>query len=514
MPSESKAPAPQLRRMHPASLIFSVFAAARRWIIPSLLIWFGGRSQIEFIFAIFFIPSVLEAVIRYFNTGFALTEEELVFSHGVFMRNVRHIPFTRIQNIDHMENPIHRALGVVEARVQTAAGDEPEAILRVIDRKTLEDLQQHIHRNRTPAEPAIAPADEASPPSCSLHGGDAAQASPKRKLLATLTLPDLILFGFASNRGMVVIATVIGVIWQIGFFGESFNPARSIALQLDKIGPLSGSLTGAAATVLVIIALLFAVKLLSIAWAIYTLFDFRLTTFDTEVRSECGLVTRFMATIPLQRIQLLSITEGWMHRRTRRVSVRVETAGGGAGSEAQINRQWLVPLLRKRDLGALLDNVQPESRRAELAWQPVDQRGARRLFRRTLFSAFLFAAPLTWYAWPLGIVLLLCLGGWAWVHARLSIRHYRFATGPEVIAFRSGWWRRRMSFVTYSKVQTISLEQTPFDRHYGMAALRIDTAGSGPAGHRIRIPFLSQQVAQQLYRQIGEAVSKTRFQWR
>ena len=61
--------------------------------------------------------------------------------------------------------------------------------------------------------------------------------------------------------------------------------------------------------------------------------------------------------------------------------------------------------------------------------------------------------------------------------------------------FRSGVLNWKLSATFYNKMQVVTMSTSPFDRRWGMASLKIDTAGAGPAEHRIEIPYLSREVA-------------------
>ena len=55
-------------------------------------------------------------------------------------------------------------------------------------------------------------------------------------------------------------------------------------------------------------------RLLSMAWAVIRLYGFTITRIGDDLRTEFGLLTRVVATIPIQRIQTLTIREGPLHR--------------------------------------------------------------------------------------------------------------------------------------------------------------------------------------------------------
>ena len=57
------------------------------------------------------------ALFRYWSYRYRLDHDELVVRQGVLFRNERHIPYARVQNIDLVQNPLHRLFGVAEVRL-------------------------------------------------------------------------------------------------------------------------------------------------------------------------------------------------------------------------------------------------------------------------------------------------------------------------------------------------------------------------------------------------------------
>jgi putative membrane protein len=74
-----------------------------------------------------FVPIALLAIARTLVFRYTIDGDELEIRSGLIFKQQRHIPFARIQNIDAIQNIFHRAVGVVDARLETAGGDEPEA---------------------------------------------------------------------------------------------------------------------------------------------------------------------------------------------------------------------------------------------------------------------------------------------------------------------------------------------------------------------------------------------------
>ena len=93
-----------------------------------------------------------------------------------------------------------------------------------------------------------------------------------------------------------------------------------------------------------------------------TLHGFRLLRAGDDLRLEYGLLTRVTATIPIHRIQALTIQEGPLHRLCGRVTIRVDTAGGEGQGAAQAQRQRLAPILRRGEVEGFLPHGAARSR--------------------------------------------------------------------------------------------------------------------------------------------------------
>jgi putative membrane protein len=132
---------PSEQRLHPATLLFDLAMHIKRFAVPALLVIFGASRSTggpggnfgripqnwEMWLLVPLIPAVIFSITRYLSFRLQYDDHELVIRTGLIFRNVRHIPFARIQNVDAIENVFHRFFGVVEARVETGGGKDEEA---------------------------------------------------------------------------------------------------------------------------------------------------------------------------------------------------------------------------------------------------------------------------------------------------------------------------------------------------------------------------------------------------
>ena len=206
-----------------------------------------------------------------------------------------------------------------------------------------------------------------------------------------------------------------------------------------------------------------------------------------------------------------------MHRWFDRASVRVETAGGLAAGQAagaaSRGRESLAPIVREPELPALLRIVLPDLILGEPVWHgPAAGAFGRELRARlvlALIGALLSAFVLGWWA----VAVLAFFSAWGWMSARIYIAHVGWAMVDGAVLFRTGWIWRHLTIARFSKVQAVSMTQSPFDRRHHMASVQVDTAGAGDASHRVNIPYLSAETAAEVFGQLGTAAARTAFRW-
>ena len=518
---------PSEQRLHPASVLFAFAKSAKAFLLPGLLVLLSaGRSSggpggtfgrlpenWELWLMLLMIPSGVAAVARYLSYRIRYHGTELVIRSGIVFRNERHVPYARIQNLDAVQNLVHRVLGVIEVRVETGGGREPEARISVLPAAAFIEMRRRVFEGRERAAGADVP-----------ESAEAPRPETARSLLH-LSLPELALFGFLENRGLVVIGAAYGMAWELGLlervFGGLFEnrryapyvvPTRVIE-DVVRGGPSIGSVAVLLAGVA---GLLVLVRVISMAWGATRLYDFHLTRAGEDLHTKYGLLTRVATTIPLRRVQTLTIRQGPLHRLLKRFSVRVETSGGGqpGSGQSKSEREWLAPLIGEGELAGLTHAVLPEADLPMLEWQPPHPRAFWRAVKPAMLVALVFtvalAGLLRW--WSLAVLPLSAM--WAIVSARKYVEHLGWASTEHVVAFRSGWLWKSVTVARVSKIQAITHLESPFDRRAMMARVRVDTAGGGARSHRVDIPYLARETARALHHRLAAQAARTAFSTR
>ena len=541
------------RFLHPLSLVFEVSRMVRGNILPTAAAVFSARSGnwIGFLIGMgIFCIGILIAIIRYATFRYRVCDGELIVDQGVFGRLHRTIPLQRIQNIDLSQNLFHRLFKVGEVRVETGSGKEPEAVMRVLaiaeyarlkseltsQRKSDSRASEHQLAN-TPIDESASSISHPQAPQC--EGNTLAELSPDsadHPLVLALSPRLVALAGLLSNRGEVIAGLAIGFLWQMRF-GENWVPGMRFgrserdsvretarAMEIDSsffrgmIGSVRdnfGSL-GLFGMVAVGALLLFGIlRVFSAVWYVLKFYGYRLEAVDRTLHLRCGLFTKISATIPLGRVQFISVHRNWLARRFGLASIRIETAGGGGkkseDAASSIGRKWFVPVLRYEDVPRVLAAIDPriEFNDSSVAWQPISKDASKRMMRGWLLAALavlcvgLFVRPL--WGWIPGVL----VGRFGAFYVNKKKKSRRYARTDWGIVYCSGTLVQKCSMTFFEKIQSAKMNQSPFDRRWKMGSLVVDTASAGPADHIIKIELLDADFAVHEFSQLQTAIFNT-----
>lgn len=513
MPSDFDAP----RRLHPISVIFKVARAVKIYALPALALFFGGGVSDggqwwRVVGAIAFLPAVAEAVTEYLTYRYIYAPDELVVRWGLFFKNERHIPYARIQNIDARRNLVHSLFGVYSVAIETGAGAGAEASLEVLPESALNEMRRHVFAKR----------DAARAEGAAAAGGVPVEATPEiaTDVLLRLGPRELVICGLVRGRGLLLLGAIVGLFAELGLDdamadrvenGQAAGPIRRFLEMIVERASLEWFVIAALA--LFFVFLLAALRLMSVIYTFQKLWGFILVHSGGELRMTYGSFTRVKATIPLRRVQAVSVREGPLHRMFKMTSVRADTAGGVAAYEAAGIREWLAPIIPRAAMPDFVRTLLPAASLDTIAWQPAHPRAARRASFRHVVIALVLSIPVVWYFGPRGLAFMppaIAIAVVLGIKEAASLGH---AIDGDLFYFKSGWFWRQMTIAPLYKVQAVSLSESPFDRRHGMASLVVDTAGARGAPHRLDVPFLDRAAAGALAGTIAGRAAGSALSW-
>ncbi|MFK7770108.1 MAG: PH domain-containing protein [Mariniblastus sp.] len=513
-----------LSYLHPSSLVFDILAHGKTYLVPALFgLWGAAQGDMTLIIisAVIFVPAIIVSVFRYFTLRYSIQGDKLVVNEGLVFKKNRTVPVKRIQNIDFVQNPLHRLVGVAEVRVETASGTKPEATLRVISMAQMESLRSAVFglQARAPnadlaemenaqSENGVAQStslfdqtDEASvgAPSTYRSRDMSGSAIPEDKTILEIPISWLLKAGLASNRGMIMVGVAAGFYFQ--FSPQSrydFQWIRGLIPADTSVGLIVG------ASIVGLIVLFILLRLFGIGWYVLRFFGYKLVSHGDDLRISCGLFTKVSATVPRKRVQFISVHRNLLMRFMGLTSIRIETAGGAGKNQENatetVSKRWFVPVIPEEKLPELLSVLRPELGswdESTFEFKSLSPKAKKRLCRLAFIQAILFSVVglliSRYWGWALGIAALPLLIMWA-IKKSKSMRYARTENG---VVYRSGVLNRKTSITFFEKIQTLRVDQSPFDRRWNMARLSVDTAAAGPADHRIEVPYLDENFAQE-----------------
>ena len=500
------------RYLHPLSVIFSLVDLIKQNIIPAFLGIFGAAKG-DLIYVglalLFFVPTFIFALIRYFTIRYRISDGELVVQEGLIFRRVRTVPVERIQNIDMVQGILHRMLNLAEVRVETASGTKPEAVLKVLSLDEMERLREGVKlQKRTSQAASLDAAPGATLAHPDSNAGDLSPVgSAASELLLKIPISWLAKAGFASNRGFVLVGLMLGFYFQ---FAQG-NPGDIDAgdLGLWNFIPDDGSPLVKAGVIAAGLAVgLVLLRLLGIGWYILRFFGYELRQVGDDFKISCGLLTKVSATVPRKRIQFISVHRGLIMRWMKLAAVRIETAGGAAddseNATTTVSRRWFIPVLPESSVAEMIAELRPgiDLNMDGYQWIPLAKRAQSRFTRiACVVSCVIVAATFLTFGWQWAIAALIAFPILIFYAIRKS-QSVKYARTESGVVYRSGVLAKKTSFSFFEKIQAASWRQTPFDRRWQMATLSVDTAAAGPAEHVIDIKYLDQEIAKEEYEQI------------
>jgi putative membrane protein len=409
---------------------------------------------------------------------YELTADTFDIRSGVFNRRDREIPLRRMQNVDISQNVAQRALGIAEVRLETAGASGSEAHLKFVGEARADRLQAEISRLSRSGEDGEAPAVEAE---------TVFEISDRELGILALVSADAQLLSILFVVGTVLFPTV-GSMVDDQFL---FPVERGLSAVFGPLVTLAG---------IVLIGLVYGVLRATVYYG------FELRRSGEELRYERGLLQRYSGTIPLSKIQSLTVEENVLARALGYASLDIETAGGSGGESQQGGSQSAIPIAERERVLELTNSIEPIG---DLQFERPPKRARRRYAARYTIAlgvvvALLYAVQavtpfsLLWWA-PLGVLALVPAA------AHLKWKGRGYYVGENHVVTRNGFWVRRLKVVPYYRVQTVSSSATVFQRRRRLATVTIDTAGSRSlVGSDAQAVDVANETAERLRERVGE----------
>ncbi|GKV68268.1 UPF0699 transmembrane protein YdbT [Sporosarcina sp. NCCP-2716] len=443
--------------------------------------WFLDNWSLLFgvVLALFLISS---GFIKWRRFTYWFEDGELRIESGLFVKKKRYIPFERIQSLNYTEGIFHRPFGLVKVEIETAASGsgESEAELTAVTREGADRIKQRIaegKRRKSESGEGLPLTEESSEETA--HAADRENAG---RTVFTLSPKQLIILATTSS-GIGVIFS--GAAIFLSQFGELL-PIAKVGRELTSLLKFGVLLIA----ILVFLALLGA-WLLSVAMTFFSYYGFKVSVTDEELIITRGLIEKKRTTVPLRRIQSVSLQENPLRQLFGYGRVVVHSAGAaGDGSRIQ-----LFPLVMKKDMYGPLQEIFPDLDIRDPDGK-LPKRGRRFYYRIDFFWLVPIIGLLSWFFYPYGLWSLLLIpaviGFGMWQHRSAACR----ITGNQV-TIRARGFGLETSYTMKKRIQSAELRQTIFQKRKDVATIHLNVK-SGMGVHDVSLRQMDRREAEQL----------------
>ncbi len=456
-----------------------LFKAAQKFGTLAILILFSGGisvASLDPLVILGFLAGALLLVgltifwesLVWKNYDFFFGEDNLNIEHGVIQKKHREIPLSRIQNVDIQRNIFQRMFGIAKVNLETAGGNTTEASLKYVDLETGREIQKKFRRLKQDVESEEKEKDE-------------------RELVFELDPRELLLLGLTSANTRVI----FGIFAFLGIGGSFIG------------GILDGRGLGfvAGMTLLAVLGIL-TTWTGSIITNVLKYFDFKLYRVKDSLEYERGLLNRSEGSIPLEKIQKLTVEENPLKRFFGYSTLKIETAGYSAEQSMQQGAEAAIPLAKRDrtiEFAKMIEDFQ------SLDLEMISKRARRRYFGRYMivvgvlvvgsFGYSIFESFSFWY-WPL---ILTPVAGLA---AHLKWKNKGYLAEEEHFISMNGFWNRQTMVTPYYRIQNLIETQTILQRRWKLSSLTLDIAGTNPFQHDAKVSDLDTEVVKQLRQEV------------
>lgn len=471
------------RRLSPRMLLIHPVREVVRFLPALIAVIFAGGSGGRHWWGLAVTGvAVAAGFARWFTTSFRFTDSQVQLRSGLLHRNTVSAPADRVRSVDVTASILHRALGLAEVKIDTAAGEKEMKLNGLTTSEAAALRTDLLHRSRVEAGASRSGTVDLAKDVGSQSSGPYAVRSgvADDEVLYQLN-PSWLRFAPFSPSGLIAALAIFGLGNQL-VQDTGVDPTRSGAYQDASNVVTRGGII--AAIVIVAVGLLVLVVVLSLIAYALTFFNFRLTrsrggeTFHVAR----GLLTTRATSLEVRRLRGVEVHEAiplrWAHgARLRAVTTGLKDARRGMSA-------LLTPPSPVSVVQQTADRVLGAPGRLQAPLRTHGGAAVRRRWTRAFSSSGVVAAGLCVIAWWQTSWWFVALAVLVMVAAVPLARSRIAALGHDVderfVVGRSGALMRSTFVLERSGVVAVTVRRSFFQRRAGVSSIAVATAaGSG-----------------------------------
>lgn len=378
------------------------------WDLPLGLILIGVGAVLALAFAYW----------HWWTTKFVIDDREFRLENTGAFRESKRIAFSRIQSVD-VEQPLAaRVLGLAQVRIDV--GGEGGATLAFLPRARATQIRDYLMTRAHGRRVATTETARSASAWDDSAAGD--------NVLIRLSAGDILLSAFLSLDIYLMVLTMLA--------------PGAVALWFDEPGTAVIATGGTAVPILLAIAGMLSKRL-------FGQFNYTLARTPAGLRITRGLFTLRSQTIPVHRVQSLTISQPVLWRFLNRAKLQITVMSSDADAdEGEIDSQTIyLPIGTPQQVQLAIAELWPGLHLEDLEFRRPPERAK-------------WLDPLQ-YSW---------MG---------------YALDEQVVVSRRGWLHRQQSITPHARVQSVQIQQGPLERRLRLANVAFHTVQmlAAPVAH-------------------------------
>lgn len=479
----------QAKRLHPAALLYFWYQSLKSGLLYFFILLafnFNERFTGYFWLSLFavLLLTVVGGILKYLRYSYELAAQEIILHSGVIFPKHLHISYAKIQTLQTKQWFYLRPFGLLSLQIETSsqAADEPEAVLPVISRAVVTQIQAKrdaVLKNDRQTEIFFPDRDS-----------ETEHIPASSEFSYQIKGHDLNLYALTSLGFLPLMLGFLAIYNRL----SDVIPQKYINAAVKTLENRSGVVLSLLAIVVILLALGFSYLVV-----INRYFHFEVHPKEKQLVTSKGLLQQNIVTASQEKIQAVVISQSFLRQALKLATVQLVLASQVADEE-QDDQLVLLPVLSQ---GLTLKNA---SRLVKWLPQkiprlPVGRRFERwKIIRNILLPTILLVVIIGLFFQPYGWLSVVLLPVAFWIGYYASVNNRLALTNADVLLAQNGHLlTRKLYLIPRGRIQAMSMQQTVLMARVELSHLKI-ILRSGNEKQVVQVRYLPKKKAEEIYR--------------
>ncbi|TMT02100.1 hypothetical protein FD687_03055 [Apilactobacillus kunkeei] len=441
---------------------------------------------------VFVIITVIWDILAYRCFTYSIEDKQILIKKGVIFKKVIHIPYARIQSIEHSQFFLFRPFDVEKLQINNASksGSHDQIVLSAVKTYVgaiLEDKHKQ-YQNQDVVEEVV------EQPDVEKTNDKTKEETTKDNEYAQykISTKDIALYTFTSFRVFITMFLIAHI---------THGVVLDLAISIYQKGFGSNMISLIAFSIMAIIIAL----LLSFIYTMFQFYDFTLVKEGKYLEYEKGLFTRNKVRLSTDRIQSVLIEQNVMGKLLKIMTVKIIMASDGSDDES--SQAVVLPILNSHKYDEMMNDF--------FEWIPlkiIEKFNSRKrsiwLFFRN-FDWMLLIIPIVIYfvGWTtlsdslvvIGVFTFFYTLGNAYFKYRVTSIGLTGDNKDDYLVVSNGFlFKQRTYYVGWNEIQSMRFESSVFMKKNNLAHIVIRIR-KGDSAQTAAVHYIDYNGAQKIY---------------